>query len=546
MLRKIAILFICILSLITFFPIASSAQSSTELWSKPRRLSTEYTFSWFPDIAVDAIGRVHVVWSSGAPGFDTVSYTFSEDGINWMEPNNIAAIAQGYGSYATRPALFIGKSGMMYLIYRATTMYYSKAYVEVAYSARNWLPGIAINTDQIAYFSKIVEDSQGKLHLVYSENVPSTNCPICFRLYYRQSNDGGMTWSSPLAISEEGNGSAKPQLIEDNKGNLYLVWEAGRGGDLGQVTGSIQINFSYLRPGAAKWSSPIQLNWANSPGLYPTIGIDGRQKIIVAWLDQVNNIVIYRTSNDQGEKWSLPSVIPGVVGGLGVVATNLDDYSMATDNLGNVHLIMVGREQEIELGTQAATETPGGTGVPTKTPEPTNTPEPAISRKKLSLLHLIWNGIGWSKPISIVDYFGDLPEWPRLAIGLGNQLHVVWFVRDEENIFKSDTGRYEIWYSKRLNVPEALRKIPYPTVTPEIVFSSSTPILQTESEMEDSEEVYLHPVTTVKVVQPDNLVYKETDYLRVVFYTLIPVIVMVVVLVVIVLKVIPGITRRIE
>jgi hypothetical protein len=64
-----------------------------------------------------------------------------------------------------------------------------------------------------------------------------------------------------------------------------------------------------------------------------------------------------------------------------------------------------------------------------------------------------------------------MPEWPRIAVGLGNQLHVVWFVRDAENLFNSDAGNYQVWYASSTTdspaiAPVAVPEIPPPTPNP--------------------------------------------------------------------------------
>jgi beta-lactamase regulating signal transducer with metallopeptidase domain len=66
----------------------------------------------------------------------------------------------------------------------------------------------------------------------------------------------------------------------------------------------------------------------------------------------------------------------------------------------------------------------------------------------------------------IASYEGDMPEWPRIAVGLGNQLHVVWFVRDAENLFNSDAGNYQVWYASGATDSPALAPVAVPAIPP--------------------------------------------------------------------------------
>jgi len=61
---------------------AEPGSSQATVWSTPLRLSKEGKFSWFPELAVDQSGRVHVVWSGGAfegigKAYDVVYYRSS-------------------------------------------------------------------------------------------------------------------------------------------------------------------------------------------------------------------------------------------------------------------------------------------------------------------------------------------------------------------------------------------------------------------------------------------------------------------------------------
>src|SRR5690606_1141670 len=81
-------------------------------------------------------------------------------------------------------------------------------------------------------------------------------------------------------------------------------------------------------------------------------------------------------------------------------------------------------------------------------------------------LRLTWDGSSWSPPDVIAAYQGDMPEWPRIAVGLGNELHVVWFVRDAENLFNSAAGNYRVWYSTRTVNSEAIAPVEVPLIPP--------------------------------------------------------------------------------
>jgi hypothetical protein len=402
-------------------------------WSQPILLAPRDAFGWFPDIAVDSTGQVHVVWSSGAEGYDTVMYTTSKNGQEWSDLTDIMALVSG--GEVTRPALLIDQQGTLHMSFRETSVYYSHAPVDSARSATAWLPPDLLSTSQVAYFSRLALDGHGKLHLVFTENVISPECPICYHVFYRRSDDNGFNWSTPLDISNLPTGSAKPQVLIDKQDYIHVVWEAGRGGSYGQLVDPTQVMYAASYDGGNTWTSPIELNTLDGSGKNIAIGLDGEGTLIVVWWDLPEDVVYYRTSPDQGRSWSQPQPIPDIWGTWAVYQSRLDDYSMATDSAGDVHLVLVGRT--------------------------------ARDQRSLSVLHAAWNGSTWSGPESISTLMGDVPEWPRIAIGLGNQLHVTWFVRDQAHIFDTENGKYQVWYSRGTSAAPATPPLPaWPTLTP--------------------------------------------------------------------------------
>jgi hypothetical protein len=200
--------------------------------------------------------------------------------------------------------------------------------------------------------------------------------------------------------------------------------------------------------GGNGWESPTEFVSPNGLAKNITIGLYDTDKLLVVWLGLPEDVVYYQFSQDQGRSWSPPRPIPGVWGGYSVYGTRLDTYSIATDVAGDIHLVLVGRTQE--------------------------------KQNTLNVLHLTWNGSIWSSPEAVATLIGDVPEWPRIAVGNGNQLHVVWFVRDQATIWQSDLGKYQIWYAHGSASAPYVDPVSWPTPTPtptpqKIISTTSTP-----------------------------------------------------------------------
>jgi hypothetical protein len=415
----------------------STAFAQSSGWSEPVPLSDESTTSWFPDVAVDAGGRIHVAWSSGAApspsqAYDTVVYASSIDGRSWSAPLDIVALPSK--GAVTRPALLSEPSGTLHMTYRSYMIYYTHGSVQ-AVNANALLPARPISSGDNGYFSQLLLDSAGRLHVFYTEYAEEVECPECLHVFHRFSDDDGLTWSLAVDITPGASGAAKPQVLQDGQGRMHLTWEAGRGGDLGQIPDPTTVMYTASDDGGTTWRTPIKLSPDESRARNVTLGLGGNGQLVAAWLGLPADEMTYRKSEDGGLTWSDSQAIPGAFGAWAVYQGRTDGYSMVTDGAGIVHLLAVGRT--------------------------------SASEQSLSVLHITWDGSAWSSPEAVVTLTGDVPEWPRAAIGLGNELELVWFVRDQAHIWGGPGDfLYRIWYANRpLDLP-AQEPIVFPTLTP--------------------------------------------------------------------------------
>jgi hypothetical protein len=470
-------------------PRITPAQPSLPVWSSPILLSTVGQNSWFPEVLADPTGLVHVVWSATTSigpreVYDSVLYRASRDGVDWTQTIDIAAILTK--GAVTRPSILIDQTGLFHMTYRSYTIYYTHALASDV-RANAMLPAREISSPDVGYFSRMAEDSQGRLHLLYSENAFLLGCTGCFHVYYRWSDDSGLTWSDPIDITRQLTGAAKPQIIIDDQDNLHVVWEVGRGGDLGQVPNPATVAYAASYDRGVTWSQPYDFVPPEGEGRNIAIGLDRQGQLVVAWLSALpeNDVVYYNLSSDRGRIWSEPQLIPGTWGAWANYQGKTDTYMMTNDSAGNLYLVLSGRTE----------------------------PE----AKSLGVLCLIWDGKTWSEPQSIITITGDVPEWPRLSIGNGNQLNLVWFVRNKAGVFDADRSQYTVWYARGVSSAPALPTIVWPTRAP-----TSTPTLAlaaTPSGPTRTPTPTRVPVTPAPPIE----IYRESDYLLIAAQSVLPV-----------------------
>ena len=136
------------------------------------------------------------------------------------------------------------------------------------------------------------------------------------------------------------------------------------------------------------------------------------------------------------------------------------------------------------------------------------------------MLHLTWQDGAWSDPDIVTKITGDVPEWPRAAISGGNVLNLVWFVRDQANIWNSDNAHYRIWYTrKQLNASTLPTVIPtFSLITPTLVNNIDLPQTITQVASGSDPLPTLAPVEKIQT----RATYKESDYISIFARSLAP------------------------
>jgi len=426
-------LFFLITAMLTLVATPVLAQTEGVVWEVITQVpSPSESNSWFPDLAVDSQGNAHVVWSeTGDLGYSNRggegTYYSVWNGKNWMQhvdllPPQVDII---------RTAITIDDKDQMNLIYDSTppfSLYYKSAPADLAYSVNAWSHSKLVNERSNTYYSDIIAYGD-YLHLVYDDGqFWDQQCYGCANIYYQYSPDRGKSWSTAVALYNTTTGSSRSQIDVDQNGALYVAWDEGwdRLTGLGNPEYGI---FMYSGNNGVSWSDPLKVDYPNSTNMQLTVGADGKGGVMLVWRTvDINYPGLYFTwSQDYGKTWSSPQTIPNFYAR--EFSNFFDVYDMATDSDGHIHLLAVGYLSAGYSSMAGGTISPPG------------------------LYHLEWDGEGWKKPTTL--YKGAWhPEYPRLVIHNGNELHAVWFLREK---MLDETEYHEVWYAKGLsNAPHII------------------------------------------------------------------------------------------
>lgn len=478
-------------AVLTFILLPGVSTAQQAGWSTPKELSGTTQSSWFPDVAAAPDGSVHVVWASGLAkntveeSMDLLMYTAQRNGA-WSAPNDVNNT--GTGGFAARSSIVADSQGFINVLVRSQMRVdFVRAPELDAESFRAWTEPRKINNTSTPYYNALGRTSDGKLHALWVETVTDSpgrvreTCPNCADVFYRSSTDNGATWSSPWNMSQSAEGSMKPQLKIATDDTIHVVWEEGY--DTLVAKGSPTAGaYRRSRDGGTRWDTTVRFvlpaTASDTGEVLPdapkqmTLGLYKGVSPIVVYRSSITNRVYFQRSTDDGTTWEAPQVFESIRA-RELNDTPWDAYAMATDSAGNVHLVLSG------FVAGEATE-----------------------QARPELLHLIWNGKAWStpeviaqsqdyadwsavgnedcrpapvqtaeeaaRPANLCQRLQRYPEWPRIAVGEGNVLHVVWFTRNVKDRYTSDNAAYQVWYSTTLADAPARPAValPQPTVAP--------------------------------------------------------------------------------
>jgi hypothetical protein len=423
---------LCILLLIG---VTALGQEERSVWTPPQVLGE----GWWQSITVDRQGNTHIAWYGVSDGgddnhdndLDALLYTSRAFGGDWTPVNDV--IVTGSGGYTVRNALAATSDGILHAVFRAGTRHqFSNALIPQADTAAAWRREVGISS--FGYYVDMVADHNDVLHIVYSgreadiANLPFSLegdiCPQCSDLYYRRSEDGGRSWSTPFNLTRDVDaGSDRPSIWEGANGRLFVIWDVGEDWYVGRGRAR-GVGLRYSDDGGMTWSEMILLDGGGDPDRRPTqIAAtdlrDGRLMTVWRYANDEDRQIYFQLTSDL-ETWTPPEPIEGIYA-RSIEDCSLDNYELRTDPLGIVHLFVVGQ------------------------PELNSTANP-------SLYHIEFRQDRWATRQRVFYSAEARPEWPTAAIGPQGDIHLAWFVRsipEGTSVIDSCTVGLEVYYSYR-------------------------------------------------------------------------------------------------
>ena len=310
-------------------------------WSGASRSSlSSGSDGWFPDVAADDRGRVHVVWQGGfadvaaaaalsaggeseqlsAKDVSALFYTHW-DGRSWSRPRDIALIAPE--GHALRSSLAVDQADRLHLVYKGLgrlipdalgqeDLWHTVVPGDRGDELSAWQPPTRLTRATQGYYSDLAVDSRGVIHAIWTESGRGS-----WGIYYARSTDGGADLVSTGCRSR-----SRVRLVVPTPADRrpHRPHPRGLGADRSEAPRATRAGPSTRsratadRAGRARPSTgrPRSADSRAAAGpQQPAVGVDGAGTILLIFRDPNSNRILYRRSAD-GATWSEPTPLPGV------------------------------------------------------------------------------------------------------------------------------------------------------------------------------------------------------------------------------------------
>ncbi|MBD3227465.1 MAG: hypothetical protein GF329_04680 [Candidatus Lokiarchaeota archaeon] len=397
--------------------------------------------STYPDIAIDSLDNLHIIWSDLTLGkwrFDSgdseifyINYTLTKGFFS-----NATIISDGFlGSYwndesSSIPEIAIDKNDILHVIWEDQTDGKWGSDQEIMYVNRTsdvWVNATVIsdngnwwNTGTSQSCDITIDKNDEMIHVVWYDNTVSALWGIDNEIMYTNCSLTGGSWANASAVSgigvnswNDGN-SNSPSIKVSSGGIIHLVFSDNTEGPW--TVGSSETEIFYMNYSTSQgWSNATAMsglginNWNNLSSINPSMVVGFGGEVNVIWSD--NSDTEWKSSNEYEILFSQYTINPGWTN-----ATVISDTRYLNDNKSRYPSIAVGLDGTVHAVWQDWSNFSGLIG---------------DNFEDCEILYSNYTDItGWSVPIVISDnsslWSHRITEEPDITIDKNGVIHVVF------------------------------------------------------------------------------------------------------------------------
>ena len=268
--------------------------------------------SSFPHIAIDKDHNIHVVWEDNTNVWGTDSEIMYSEYIHtlnkWTNPIIISDNSSNWNDgNSLYPDIAVDELGSVYIVWEDWSIgpwSYDQGDSEIMYRKftpdNGWSDVIIISDNESKWNTgaskhpSIAVDGDGIVSVVWEEYTAGS-WGTDSEVFYRRSLDG-INWGDFMVISDNSshwnNGNSNyPFIVADKTGVLHVVWEDGTDGLWGSDS---EIFYAFFDKNL-EWHDPILVsdnltNWNSGISMNPKLAVDFNSNVYFVWEDKTAGI----------------------------------------------------------------------------------------------------------------------------------------------------------------------------------------------------------------------------------------------------------------
>jgi hypothetical protein len=401
-------------------PLGADPNPAPNPWSTAEIVSPESDApSFYPDIAVDDEGTVHVIWNEEGEYLESgddldVFYRSRTRSGEW---SSIELLSDGSDEGSTHSTIAVDGEGTVHAVWTENRRQGMFDFGMIVYRNKprggHWSPTDSIRpeTDHRAWLPDMFCDRNGRLHLVWYDGSDYGGSGPDSDVLYMCRSEGG-TWSpAELVSAESDEGSWTASVAVDSYGTVFVAWMEWADQGLGWLVLDILFKF---KPSGGDWTDVENLSYSRENSWSPSLSVGPDDVLHLAWEDRVfedgynvAEMMIYCT-RDPGGEW-------GPIEVLTLENPWLYSPTMVADDFGVVHIAWFGANRK------------------------TGWDYDVLYRKKLP-------GHRWTRPEIASMESDDSSDLASMVVDRRGTVHLVWA---DEGSYGGSGSDWDIFYKNR-------------------------------------------------------------------------------------------------
>jgi ribosomal protein L31 len=416
-----------------------SFETIVRKWSITDVVSTESTgYSYYPSIATDDLGNVHVVWTdetdylSAGGDYDIFYKLWNATSSSWTTTEVVSTESTADSEF---PSIATDSSGDLHIAWHDDTNYDSSGsdqdifYKSWDKSTNTWSTTEVVSTESTAAsgYCSISIDILDNVHITWQDNSNYDSSGSDQDIFYKRWDTSSLSWTTTEVVSTESTSTSRdPSVSTDASGCMHVAWSditdySGSGGDF-------DIFYKRWDTSSSSWTTTeVVSTESTGSSSYPSIACDAIGNAYIVWFDLTNysgsgtdQDVFYKSWDKTESSWTTTEVVS-------TESTSTSGYfncAIAVDMKGNIHIAWY---------------------------DETNYAGSDIDR---DIFYKRWNSntFSWtiSEVVSTESYMDSY--YPSIVVDSAGNMFITWF---DFTSYAGSGGDWDIFYKHLLCIPEA-------------------------------------------------------------------------------------------